>query len=88
MGDEKGGEKGKKFGGTGGKDRIQIADTKLKLLDLKPKKKKYIVLQSNLKIFITSIHMNSRKVLKEGMRVICCIYRMTKVNIQRRRLCS
>ena len=33
MGDEKGGEKGKKFGGTGGKDRIQIADTKLKLLD-------------------------------------------------------
>ena len=26
-------EKGKKFGGTGGKDRIQIADTKLKLLD-------------------------------------------------------
>ena len=27
MGDEKGGEKGKKFGGTGGKDRIQIADT-------------------------------------------------------------
>ena len=33
MGDEEGGEKGKKFGGTGGKDRIQIADTKLKLLD-------------------------------------------------------
>ena len=26
-------KKGKKFGGTGGKDRIQIADTKLKLLD-------------------------------------------------------
>ena len=48
----------------------------------------YIDLQSNLKIFITSIYMNSRKVLKEGMRVICCIYRMTKVNIQRRRLCS
>ena len=33
MGNEKGGEKGKKFGETGGKDRIQIADTKLKLLD-------------------------------------------------------
>ena len=34
MGDEKGGEKKrKKFSGTGGKDRIQIADTKLKLLD-------------------------------------------------------
>ena len=33
MGDEKGGGKGKKFGGTGGKDRIQIAGTKLKLLD-------------------------------------------------------
>ena len=31
-GDERG-EKGKKFGGTGGKDRIQIADTKLKLLN-------------------------------------------------------
>ena len=29
-GDERG-EEGKKFGGTGGKDRIQIADTKLKL---------------------------------------------------------
>ena len=28
-----GGEKGKEFGGTGGKDRIQIADTKLKLLN-------------------------------------------------------
>ena len=27
------GEKGKKLGGTGGKDRIQIADTKLKLPD-------------------------------------------------------
>ena len=27
------GRKGKKFGGTGGKDRIQIADTKLKLQD-------------------------------------------------------
>ena len=26
-------KEGKKFGGTGGKDRIQIADTKLKLLD-------------------------------------------------------
>ena len=25
--------KGEKFGGIGGKDRIQIADTKLKLLD-------------------------------------------------------
>ena len=33
MGDEKGGGKGEKFGGTGGKDRLQIADTKLKLLD-------------------------------------------------------
>ena len=35
MGDEKGGEKGKKFGGTGGKDRLQIADTKLKTSRLK-----------------------------------------------------
>ena len=33
MGMKKEGKKGKKFGGTGGKDRIQIADTKLKLLD-------------------------------------------------------
>ena len=33
MGMSRGGEKGKKFGGTEGKDRIQIADTKLKLLD-------------------------------------------------------
>ena len=32
MGMNRGGE-GKQFGGTGGKDRIQIADTKLKLLD-------------------------------------------------------
>ena len=32
MGMNRGG-KGKKFGGTGGKDRIQIADTKLKLPD-------------------------------------------------------
>ena len=31
MGNEKGGEKGKKFGGTGGKDRLQIADTKIKI---------------------------------------------------------
>ena len=28
-------EKGKKFGGTGGKDRIQIADTKIKTSRLK-----------------------------------------------------
>ena len=33
MGMSRGGGKGEKFGGTGGKDRIQIADTKLKLLD-------------------------------------------------------
>ena len=54
--------KGKKFGGTGGKDRIQIADTR--------KIKNYIELQSNLKIFIASIYINSRKVLEEEMRVI------------------
>ena len=35
-------------------------------------------MQSNLKISITSIYMNSRKVLKEGMRVICCLYMMAK----------
>ena len=35
-------------------------------------------MQSNLKIFIASIYMNSRKVLKEGMRVICCLYMMAK----------
>ena len=34
-GNEKGGEKGKKFGGTGGKDRLQIADIKLKTSRLK-----------------------------------------------------
>ena len=52
------------------------------------KPKNYIVLQRNLKIFIASIYMNSRKVLKEGMRIVCCLYMMAKVNIQRRRLCG
>ena len=33
MGMSRGKRKKKKFSGTGGKDRIQIADTKLKLLD-------------------------------------------------------
>ena len=31
-------------------------------------------MQSNLKIFIASIYMNGRKVLKEGMRIVCCQY--------------
>ena len=52
---------------------------------LKPKH--YIVLQRNLKIFIASIYMNSRKVLKERMRIVCCLYMMVKMDIQRRRLC-
>ena len=52
---------------------------------LKPKH--YIVLQRNLKTFIASIYMNSRKVLKERMRIVCCLYMMVKVDIQRRRLC-
>ena len=30
--------------------------------------------KSNLKIFIASIYINSRKALKEGMRVISCLY--------------
>ena len=50
--------------------------------------KNYIVLQRNLKIFIASIYMNSRKVLKEGMRIVCCLYMRAKVNIQRGRLCG
>ena len=52
---------------------------------LKPKH--YIVLQRNLKIFIASIYMNSRKVLKERMRIVCCLYMIVKIDIQRRRLC-
>ena len=57
----------------------------IKNFRLKPKN--YIFLQRNLKTFIASIYMNSRKVLKERMRIVCCLYMMAKVNIQRRRLC-
>ena len=32
-----------------------------------------VVLQRNLNIFIASIYMESRKVLKERMRVVCCL---------------
>ena len=38
------------------------------------KLKHYIVLQRNLKTFIESIYMESRKVLKEKkMRIVCCL---------------
>ena len=30
-------------------------------------------LQGNLSIFIASIYMESRKVLKERMRIVCCL---------------
>ena len=43
--------------------------------------------KENLKIFIASTYMNSRKVLKERMRTVCCLYMMVKMDIQRRRLC-
>ena len=33
----------------------------------------YIVLQRNLNTFIASIYMESRKVLKERMRMVCCL---------------
>ena len=65
---------------------MQIADTKIKTSRLKTYNTLFC--KSNLKIFIASIYMNSRKVLKEGMRVISCLYMMVKVNNQRRRLCS
>ena len=35
--------------------------------------KHYIVLQRNLNIFIASIYMESRKVLKERTRIVCCL---------------
>ena len=38
-----------------------------------PKKQNQIVLQGNLNIFIASIYMESRKVLKERMRIVCCL---------------
>ena len=57
-------------------------DSRLKTL------KNYIVLQRKMKIFIASISTNSRKVLKEEMRIVCCLYMLAKVNIQGRRLCS
>ena len=37
------------------------------------KLKHYIVLQRNLKTFIASIYMESRKALKERMRIVCCL---------------
>ena len=43
--------------------------------------------KEKLKIFIASTYMNSRKVLKERMRTVCCLYMMVKMDIQRRRLC-
>ena len=45
--------------------RIQVVYT--------DKLKRYIALQGNLNTFIASIYMESRKVLKERMRIVCCL---------------
>ena len=37
------------------------------------KLKRYIALQGNSNTFIASIYMESRKVLKERMRIVCCL---------------
>ena len=59
-----------------GEKRVRIADRQFKnqvVCKEKLKKKKLNCLQGNLNIFIASIYMESRKVLKERMRVVCCL---------------
>ena len=56
------GERGK-FGGPGRKEGGNCRQTI----------QKSNCLQENLNIFITSIYMKSRKVLKERMQVVCCL---------------
>ena len=53
----------RKFGGTGGKEGENC----------RQRIQKSSCLQENLNIFIASIYMESRKVLKERMRIVCCL---------------
>ena len=55
-----------KFGGPGRKEGGNCRQT------LKKKIQKSNCLQENLDLFIASIYMKSRKVLKERIQVVCC----------------
>ena len=55
-----------------GEKRVRIADRQFKIKLFAKKNLKLNCLQGNLNTFIASIYMESRKVLKERMRIVCC----------------
>ena len=65
------GGRGGGFGGTGKNLELQTDNPKFKLFAQKNLNIK-LFWQGNLSIFIASIYMESRKALKERMRMVCC----------------